>query len=279
MGVLVLNNLTLLVCLQCVQYINRHKPSRMNGTMKKSLICLLVIAISDVVTSCGSGIDLPSVPSIPGLKRRSVRGIPDIPGIPGIPGIDVGIDIPGVDIIDNLPDIPGLDNIPNIPSIPSFPGMKRRSVRGIPDIPGIPSIPDIPGLDIIDNLPDIPGLDIIDNLPDIPGLDNIPNIPSFPGMKRRSLRDPVKDCAAKLKANPDLIVRVVKGNQEAGCKIIRYLDATIGSQGACLDILKSFMGTPTYKTVPKMLAGLQSWFGEEQACKTFHELIELQKNN
>merc|ERR1712168_1783198 len=208
MGVLVLNNLTLLVCLQCVQYINRHKPSRMNGTMKKSLICLLVIAISDVVTSCGSGIDLPSVPSIPGLKRRSVRGIPDIPGIPGIPGIDVGIDIPGV------------DNIPNIPSIPSFPGMKRRS-----------------------------------------------------------LRDPVKDCAAKLKANPDLIVRVVKGNQEAGCKIIRYLDATIGSQGACLDILKSFMGTPTYKTVPKMLAGLQSWFGEEQACKTFHELIELQKNN
>merc|ERR1712168_1454735 len=220
MGVLVLNNLTLLVCLQCVQYINRHKPSRMNGTMKKSLICLLVIAISDVVTSCGSGIDLPSVPSIPGLKRRS--------------------------------------------------------------IPGIPSIPDIPGLDIIDNLPDIPGLDIIDNLPDIPGLDNIPNIPSipsFPGMKRRSLRDPVKDCAAKLKANPDLIVRVVKGNQEAGCKIIRYLDATIGSQGACLDILKSFMGTPTYKTVPKMLAGLQSWFGEEQACKTFHELIELQKNN
>merc|ERR1712168_1632680 len=193
MGVLVLNNLTLLVCLQCVQYINRHKPSRMNGTMKKSLICLLVIAISDVVTSCGSGIDLPSVPSIPGLKRRSVRGIPDIPGIPGIPGIDVGIDIPGVDIIDNLPDIP---------SIPSFPGMKRRSVRGIPDIPGIPSIPDIPGLDIIDNLPDIPGLD---NIP------NIPSIPSFPGMKRRSLRDPVKDCAAKLKANPDLIVRVVKG--------------------------------------------------------------------
>merc|ERR1712168_1132029 len=230
MGVLVLNNLTLLVCLQCVQYINQHKHSRMNGTMKKSLICLLVIAISDVVTSCGSGIDLPSVPSIP--------------------GIDVGIDIPGVDIIDNLPDIPGLDNIPNIPSIPS--------------------IPDIPGLDIIDNLPDIPGLDIIDNLPDIPGLANIPSIPSFPGMKRRSLRDPVKDCAAKLKANPDLIVRVVKGNQEAGCKIIRYLDATIGSQGACLDILKSFMGTPTYKTVPKMLAGLQSWFGEEQACKTFH---------
>merc|ERR1712168_867095 len=229
MGVLVLNNLTLLVCLQCVQYINRHKPSRMNGTMKKSLICLLVIAISDVVTSCGSGIDLPSVPSIPGLKRRSVRGIPDIPGIP------------------NIPDIPGLDNIP-----------------------------DIPDLDILDNLPDIPGLD---NLPDIPGLDNIPNIPSFPGMKRRSLRDPVKDCAAKLKANPDLIVRVVRGNQEAGCKIIRYLDATIGSQGACLDILKSFMGTPTYKTVPKMLAGLQSWFGEEQACKTFHELIELQKNN
>merc|ERR1712168_1674992 len=223
MGVLVLNNLTLIVCLQCVQYINQHKPSRMNGTMKKSLICLLVIAISDVVTSCGSGVDLPSVPSIPGIKRRSVRGIPDIPGIPNIPG---------------------------------FP--------------------------IIDNLPDIPGLDIIDNLPDIPGLDNIPNIPSipsFPGMKRRSLRDPVKDCAAKLKANPDLIVRVVKGNQEAGCKIIRYLDATIGSQGACLDILKSFMGTPTYKTVPKMLAGLLSWFGEEQACKTFHELIELQKNN
>merc|ERR1712168_1759515 len=151
-----------------------------------------------------------------------------------MPGIDVGIDIPGVDIIDNLPDIPGLDNIPNIPSIPSFPGMKRRRVRGIPDIPGIPSIPDIPGLD---------------NIP------NIPSIPSFTGMKRRSLRDPVKDCAAKLKANPDLIVRVVKGNQEAGCKIIRYLDATVGSQGACLDILKSFMGTPTYKTVPKMLAG------------------------
>jgi len=260
----------------------------MNGIMKKSLICLLVIAISDVVTSCGSGIDLPSVPSIPGMKRRSVRGIPDIPGIPNlpsIPDIDVGIDIPGLDIIDNLPDIPGLDNIPNIPNIPSIPGMKRRSVRGIPDIPGIPSIPDIdvgidiPGLDIINNLPDIPGLD---NLPDIPGLDNIPdipNIPSIPGMKRRSLRDPVKDCAAKLKANPDLIVRVVRGNQEAGCKIIRYLDATIGSQGACLDILKSFMGTPTYKTVPKMLAGLQSWFGEEQACKTFHELIELQKNN
>merc|ERR1712168_910311 len=258
MGVLVLNNLTLLVCLQCVQYINQHKPSRMNGTMKKSLICLLVIAISDVVTSCGSGVDIPSVPSIPGIKRRSVRGIPDIPGIPNIPGfpdIDVGIDIPGLDIIDNLPDIPGLDNIPNIPS---FPGKKRRSVRGIPDIPGIPTI---------------------DNLPDIPGLDNIPDIPFFPGMKRRSLRDPVKDCAAKLKANPDLIVRVVRGNQEAGCKIIRYLDATIGSQGACLDILKSFMGTPTYKTVPKMLAGLQSWFGEEQACKTFHELIELQKNN
>merc|ERR1712168_79544 len=212
MGVLVLNNLTLIVCLQCVQYINQHKPSRMNGTMKKSLICLLVIAISDVVTSCGSGVDLPSVPSIPGIKRRSVRGIPDIPGIPNIPGF--------------------------------------------PDIDGVI---DIPGLDIIDNLPDIPGLDIIDNLPDIPGLDNIPDIiPSFPGMKRRSLRDPVKDCAAKLKANPDLIVRVVRGNQEAGCKIIRYLDATIGSQGACLDILKSFMGTPTYKTVPKMLAGLQS---------------------
>merc|ERR1712168_169116 len=107
MGVLVLNNLTLLVCLQCVQYINQHKPSRMNGTMKKSLICLLVIAISDVGTSCGSGVDLPSVPSIPGIKRRSVRGIPDIP---------VGIDIPGLDIIDTLPAIPGLDNIPNIPS-------------------------------------------------------------------------------------------------------------------------------------------------------------------
>merc|ERR1712168_991327 len=110
MGVLVLNNLTLLVCLQCGQYINRHKPSRMNGIMKKSLICLLVIAISDVVTSCGSGINLPSVPSIPGMKRRSVRGIPDIPGIPNfpsIPDIDVGIDLPGLDIIDNLPDIPG----------------------------------------------------------------------------------------------------------------------------------------------------------------------------
>jgi len=245
----------------------------MNGIMKKSLICLLVIAISDVVTSCGSGVDLPSVPSIPGIKRRSVRGIPDIPGIPNIPDvpdIDVGIDIPGLDIIDNLPDIPGLDNIPDIPSIP---GMKRRSVRGIPDIPGIPNFPGIPDIDVGI---DLPGIDILDNLPDIPGLDNIP---SFPGMKRRSLRDPVKDCAAKLKANPDLIVRVVRGNQEAGCKIIRYLDATIGSQGACLDILKSFMGTPTYKTVPKMLAGLQSWFGEEQACKTFHELIELQKNN
>merc|ERR1712168_457230 len=269
MGVLVLNNLTLLVCLQCVQYINQHKPSRMNGTMKKSLICLLVIAISDVVTSCGSGVDLPSVPSIPGIKRRSVRGIPDIPGIPNIPdipGLDNIPDIPDLDILDNLPDIPGLDNFPDIP----FPGMKRRSVRGIPDIPGIPNIPDI------DVGIDIPGLD---NLPDIPGLDNIPDIPGLLGMKRRSLRDPVKDCAAKLKANPDLIVRVVRGNQEAGCKIIRYLDVTIGSQGACLDILKSFMGTPTYKTVPKMLAGLQSWFGEEQACKTFHELIELQKNN
>jgi len=247
----------------------------MNGIMKKSLICLLVIAISDVVTSCGSDIDLPDIPSIPSpiMKRRSVRGIPDIPGIPNIPSIpdiDVGIDLPGLDIIDNLPDIPGLDNIPDIPSIP---GMKRRSVRGIPDIPGIPNFPGIPDIDVGI---DLPGIDILDNLPDIPGLDNIP---SFPGMKRRSLRDPVKDCAAKLKANPDLIVRVVRGNQEAGCKIIRYLDATIGSQGACLDILKSFMGTPTYKTVPKMLAGLQSWFGEEQACKTFHELIELQKNN
>merc|ERR1712055_224660 len=254
-----MGNLTLLVCLQCVQYLNQYKPSRMNGTMKKSLICLLVIAISDVVTSCGSGVDLPSVPSIPGLKRRSVRGIPDIPGIPNIPdipGLDNIPDIPDLDILDNLPDIPGLDNIPDIPGIPNFPG--------IPDIDvGI----------------DLPGIDILDNLPDIPGLDNIPDIPSIPGMKRRSLRDPVKDCAAKLKANPDLIVRVVRGNQEAGCKIIRYLDATIGSQGACLDILKSFMGTPTYKTVPKMLAGLQSWFGEEQACKTFHELIELQKNN
>jgi len=253
--------------------------------MKKSLICLLVIAISDVVTSCGSGVDLPSVPSIPGLKRRSVRGIPDIPGIPNIPGLDNIPDIPDLDILDNLPDIPGLDNLPdipgldNFPDIPSFPGMKRRSVRGIPDIPGIPNLPGIPDIDVGI---DLPGIDILDNLPDIPGLDNIPNIPnipSFPGMKRRSLRDPVKDCAAKLKANPDLIVRVVRGNQEAGCKIIRYLDATIGSQGACLDILKSFMGTPTYKTVPKMLAGLQSWFGEEQACKTFHELIELQKNN
>merc|ERR1711931_104977 len=199
------------------------------------------------------------------------RGIPDIPGIPSIPDIDVGIDIPGLDILDNLPDIPGLDNLPdipgldNIPDIPSIPGIKRRSVRGIPDIPGIPNFPGIPDIDVGINLP---GIDILDNLPDIPGLDNIPDIPSFiPGMKRRSLRDPVKDCAAKLKANPDLIVRVVKGNQEAGCKIIRYLDATIGSQGACLDILKSFMGTPTYKTVPKMLAGLQSWFGEEQACK------------
>merc|ERR1712055_973186 len=111
-----MGNLTLLVCLQCVQYINQHKPSRMNGTMKKSLICLLVIAISDVVTSCGSGVDLPSVPSIPGIKRRSVRGIPDIPGIPNIP------DIPDLDFLDNLPDIPGLDNIPSIP------GLKRRSV-------------------------------------------------------------------------------------------------------------------------------------------------------